>query len=253
MAKTLTDAQVVHFRERGWLAPMRAMDAEQAAANRSLKIKGHLAMLWVVELARNPFMLDAVEDLIGPDIMVFGASIFAKGGKDRAYVSRHQDNAYFGLEPHEEITAWVAFTQTSAENGALQVLPRTHLGPDLAHEETYAPDNMLARGRSLRIADESSAVTIALQSGEFSLHHERTAHGSKQNLTPRRASDSHSSTFQPMSAPLWVGAAPPWCAAWTVTAIGIPPRCRGSISTRSPAARCAPPGASIATGKAADA
>jgi hypothetical protein len=81
MAKTLTDAQVVHFRERGWLAPMRAMDAEQAAANRSLKIKGHLAMLWVVELARNPFMLDAVEDLIGPDIMVFGASIFAKGAR----------------------------------------------------------------------------------------------------------------------------------------------------------------------------
>jgi non-heme Fe2+,alpha-ketoglutarate-dependent halogenase len=90
-----------------------------------IAVKGHLAMLWVVELARNPFMLDAVEDLIGPDIMVFGASIFAKGGKDRAYVSRHQDNAYFGLEPHEEITAWVAFTQTSAENGALQVLPRT--------------------------------------------------------------------------------------------------------------------------------
>ena len=154
MAKTLTDAQVVHFREQGWLAPMRAMDAAQAAdcaariaayearmgesANRSLKIKGHLAMPWLVELGRNPAILDALEDLIGPDIMLFGASIFAKGGKDRAYVSWHQDSAYFGLDPHEEITAWVAFTQTTAENGALQVLPRTHLGPDLVHEETYA-------------------------------------------------------------------------------------------------------------------
>jgi hypothetical protein len=199
MAKALTDAQVIQFHEQGWLAPMLAMDTEQAAdcaariaayeakmgesANRSLKIKGHLAMPWVVELGRNPAILDAVEDLIGPDIMLFGASIFAKSGKDRAYVSWHQDSAYFGLEPHEEITAWVAFTQTTAENGALQVLPRTHLGPDLQHEETYAPDNMLARGQSLRIADESSAVTIALQPGEFSLHHERTAHGSKQNRT----------------------------------------------------------------------
>jgi hypothetical protein len=206
-------------------------------------------MPWVVELGRNPAILDAVEDLMGPDIMLFGASIFAKGDKDRAYVSWHQDSAYFGLEPHEEITVWVAFTQTSEENGALQVLPRTHLGPDLAHEETYAPDNMLARGQSLRIADESSAVTIALQSGEFSLHHERTAHGSKQSLTPRRASDSHCSTFQPMSAPPWVGAAPPWCAAWTVTGIGIPIRCRGSTSTPSPMARCARPGGNIATGK----
>jgi ectoine hydroxylase-related dioxygenase (phytanoyl-CoA dioxygenase family) len=197
MAKTLTDAQVTHFREQGWLAPARAMDAEQAAecvarigayeikmgqsANRSLKIKGHLAMPWVVELGRNPSILDAIEDLMGPDIMLFGASIFAKGGKDRAYVSWHQDSAYFGLEPHGEITAWVAFTQTTAENGALQVLPRTHLGPDLVHEETYAADNMLARGQSLQIADESSAVTIELAPGEFSLHHERTAHGSKQN------------------------------------------------------------------------
>jgi hypothetical protein len=101
MAKTLTDAQVVQFREQGWLAPMRAMDSEQAAdcaariaayeakmgesANRSLKIKGHLAMPWVVELGRNPAILDAVEDLMGPDIMLFGASIFAKGRKDRAY------------------------------------------------------------------------------------------------------------------------------------------------------------------------
>jgi hypothetical protein len=199
MATTLTDAQVTHFREQGWLAPLRALDATQAAdcaariaayeakmgesANRSLKIKGHLAMPWLVELGRSPAILDALEDLIGPDIMLFGASIFAKGGKDRAYVSWHQDSAYFGLEPHEEITAWVAFTQTTADNGALQVLPGTHVGPDLVHEETYAPDNMLARGQSLHIADESRAVTIELEPGEFSLHHERMAHGSKQNRT----------------------------------------------------------------------
>ena len=197
MAKTLTDAQVSHFREQGWLAPLRALDAAQAAdcaarivayearmgesANRSLKIKGHLAMPFLVEVARSPGILDALEDLIGPDILLFGASIFAKGGKDRAYVSWHQDSAYFGLDPHEEATAWVAFTHSNATNGALQVLPRTHIGPDLEHEETYAPDNMLARGQSLNIADESSAVTLELQPGEFSLHHERTAHGSKQN------------------------------------------------------------------------
>jgi Phytanoyl-CoA dioxygenase (PhyH) len=197
MAKVLTDTQVNHFRSQGWLAPLRAVDAAQAAdcaarigayeatmgesANRSLKIKGHLAMPWLVELGRNTAILDVLEDLIGPDIMLFGASIFSKGGKDRAYVSWHQDSAYFGLDPHEEITAWVAFTQTSVGNGALQVLAGSHLGPDLVHEETYAPDNMLARGQALKIDDESRAVTIELKPGEFSLHHERTAHGSKPN------------------------------------------------------------------------
>jgi hypothetical protein len=197
MAQTLTESQSSHFRREGWLAPLRAMDEAKAAdcaariaayeakmgesANRSLKIKGHLAMPWLVEVGRSPGILDALEDLMGPDILLFGASVFAKGGKDRAYVSWHQDSAYFGLEPHDEITAWVAFTQSNAENGALQVLPRTHLGPDLVHEETYAPDNMLARGQSLQIADESNAVVIELKPGEFSLHHERMAHGSKQN------------------------------------------------------------------------
>jgi hypothetical protein len=199
MAKTLTDAQVAQFREQGWLAPLRAMDAERAAtcaariaayeaemgesANRSLKIKGHLAMPWLVDIARSASVLDALDDLIGPDILLFGASIFAKNGDGRAYVSWHQDSAYFGLAPHEEITAWVAFTPSNAENGALQVLPGTHLGPDLPHEETYASDNMLARGQALRIDDESSAVTLELGAGKFSLHHERTAHGSKPNRT----------------------------------------------------------------------
>jgi non-haem Fe2+, alpha-ketoglutarate-dependent halogenase len=121
MAKRLSDAQLRHFREQGWLAPLCAMDAAQAtdcavriadyeaktgeSANRSLKIKGYLAMPWLVEVGRNANILDVLEDLIGPDIMLFGASIFAKGGMDRAYVSWHQDSAYFGLEPHEEITA----------------------------------------------------------------------------------------------------------------------------------------------------
>jgi hypothetical protein len=202
MGKILTDAQIAQFHDVGWFAPLRAISADEADicrgkvegyeakvghnANQTLKIKGHLAMPWIVELGRNPRILDAVEDLIGPDILLFGASIFAKEGNDRAYVSWHQDSAYFGLDPHREVTAWVAFTPSNAANGALQVLPRTHRGPDLHHRETYAPDNMLARGQSLDIADESSAVTIELQPGEFSLHHERMAHGSKTNKTGRR-------------------------------------------------------------------
>lgn len=202
MAGSLTQAQIAQFRTHGWLAPLRAIDAEQAAdcvrrvrayedhvgadANRSLKIKGHLAMPWVVELARSPAILDAVESLIGPDILLFGASIFAKGGGGREYVSWHQDSAYFGLAPHEEVTAWVALTESHADNGALQVLPGTHVQPDLQHEETFAEGNMLARGQSIAVADDSAAVTLTLQPGEFSLHHERTVHGSQPNRSDGR-------------------------------------------------------------------
>lgn len=202
MPKLLTDDQVRQFREEGWLAPLDVMGADEARAcrerveglearvgreaNAFMKIKGHLAAPWIVDLARRPEILDAVEDLIGPDILLFGASIFAKGARDTRYVSWHQDSAYFGLSPHEEVTAWVAFTESTTENGCLQVVPRTHLGPDRKHVETYAPDNMLARGQELRDIDESEAVSLQLAPGQFSLHHERTAHGSKANRTDDR-------------------------------------------------------------------
>lgn len=197
MPKVLTPEQVQHFHREGYAFPFRAMDAQQARqyreliesyeraaghdANRTLKIKGHLAFPALVELARNPRILDAVEDLIGPNILLFGASIFAKDPGDPRYVSWHQDSAYFGLSPHEEVTAWVGLTDATEENGCLRVLPGSHIGPDLRHEETYAPDNMLAKGQTLVGIDESKAVSMPVRAGEFSLHHERTAHSSLPN------------------------------------------------------------------------
>lgn len=201
MPTHLTEAQLSHFRREGYVFPFRAVSPERAAeyrariesyerhvghdANRTLKIKGNLAFPWLMDLARNPRILDAVEDIIGPHILLFGASIFAKDARDPRYVSWHQDSAYFGLEPHEEVTAWVAFTESTVEKGCLKVMPRTHLGPDLHHVETYAQDNMLARGQSIEDLDERQAVCLELSAGEFSLHQERTAHAS----APNRGSD----------------------------------------------------------------
>ena len=115
MGKHLTDAQLAHFREHGYGYPFDALTAQKRRtcrarieayersaghdANRTLKIKGHLAFPWLIDLGRHPRILDAVEDLIGPDILLFGASVFAKDGRDPRYVSWHQDSAYFGLTP----------------------------------------------------------------------------------------------------------------------------------------------------------
>lgn len=199
--KLLTEAQKRQFDEQGYLFPLRAFDAAQAAgyrarieayersvghdANRTLKIKGHLAFPWLMEIATNPHILDAVEDLIGPDILLFGASIFAKDGRDPRYVSWHQDSAYFGLTPHREVTAWVALSEASTLHGCLRVAPGTHRGPALQHVETFAKDNMLAKGQALQGIDEAAAVEMPLAAGEFSLHHEQTAHSS----LPNRAGD----------------------------------------------------------------
>jgi hypothetical protein len=202
MPKQLTSVQVDDFNRRGFAYPFRAFDAERAAAyrerieayeksvghdaNRTLKIKGNLAFPWLMEIAATPAILDAVEALIGPDILLFGASIFAKDARDPRYVSWHQDSAYFGLTPHREVTAWVAFTEASSLHGCLRVAPGTHRGPALRHVETFAKENMLAKGQTLVGIDDATAVEMPLQAGEFSLHHEHTAHSSLPNRSADR-------------------------------------------------------------------
>jgi hypothetical protein len=200
--KKLTPDQKRQFDEQGYVFPFRAFDAERATgyrerieayersanidANRTLKIKGYLAFPWLMEIAREPEILDAVEDIIGPDILLFGASIFAKGGRDPRYVSWHQDSAYFGLTPHREVTAWVALSEASSLHGCLRVAPGTHRGPALQHVETHAKDNMLAKGQALQGIDEAAAVEMPLTAGQFSLHHEQTAHSSLPNRSQER-------------------------------------------------------------------
>jgi len=202
MAGSLTSAQVEHFRREGWLCPMDAIPPGEAAANLAsldgydgklgadaslrLKIKAQVVAPWMTGLARNPHILDAVESLIGPDILLFGASVFAKRARDARFVSWHQDSAYYGLDPHEEVTAWVALTPSKVANGCLRVLPRSHLMADFRHEETYDPKNLLARGQSIQGIDEAQAVSLELEAGQFSLHHERTAHCSHPNPSDQR-------------------------------------------------------------------
>lgn len=202
MPKFLTDTQIRQFHDAGYVAPFRAMsrdDAlacrrrieayEQAAghdANQTLKIKGHLAFPWLVELGRNNSVLDAVEDLIGPDILLFTSTLWPKSGGDGRYVSWHQDSAYFGFDRHDEVTAWVALTNSSAENGCVRVMPGSHRGPDYQHEETLAKDNLLIRGQTIQGLDEAKAVRLELHPGQFSLHHERMAHSSQPNLSSGR-------------------------------------------------------------------
>ncbi len=197
MAGGLDAAEAAHFREHGYFFPKRAVSAAEAGRYRRLldryetvlgtepqtylKIKAHVAAPWIVDLARNAAILDAVESLIGGDILLFGTSLFAKKARDSRFVSWHQDSAYYGLDPHEEVTAWVALTPATRENGCMRVIPGSHRGPDLVHEETYDPQNLLARGQSIHGLDDARAVHMELEAGEFSLHHERTAHGSLAN------------------------------------------------------------------------
>lgn len=191
-------ADAAFYREHGYLAPFDGIDpADAAAMCRDLErfrreagmsagdvnMKAHLCFRRSHEFCFEPRILDVVEALIGADILVFAARFWIKGGNDGAYVSWHQDSAYFGLDPHELVTVWLALTDSNSANGCVRVLPGTHRGESHSHVETFHQDNLLARGQSIEGIDDSGAVDLELRAGQFSCHHERIVHGSLPNAT----------------------------------------------------------------------
>jgi len=146
----------------------------------------HLLLRWVYRIASHPRVLDAVEHILGPNLIVWSSAWFPKMPEDRRYISWHQDATYWGLHPPSVTTAWIALSESTPENGCLRVMPGSHQGPLLPQIETYARDNVLSRGQEIAVeVDESKAVDLVLQPGEMSLHHIGIVHGSKANYSKK--------------------------------------------------------------------
>jgi ectoine hydroxylase-related dioxygenase (phytanoyl-CoA dioxygenase family) len=144
----------------------------------------HFVMKWAFEIASHPRVLDAVEDVIGPNILAWSTAWFSKMPGDKAFVSWHQDGTYWNLEPPTVVTAWVALTPATAANGCMRVIPGTHQRPKMPQRETYAADNVLSRGQEIAVeVNEADAVDLTLRPGEMSLHHIWIVHGSKANTS----------------------------------------------------------------------
>jgi len=200
--KSLDPGALAHYQQHGFLAPIPVLSADEVARARSaleaheaehgrlsgpLRQKSHLLFTWLDSLIRHPAILDAVEDVIGPNILVWGTSFFIKEACDPGYVSWHQDSTYWGLDPADIVTAWVALSESTAENGAMRVIPDSHLIDQVPHRDTFAEGNLLSRGQEVAVeVDEARAVMMTLQPGEMSLHHVRLIHGSDPNHSSRR-------------------------------------------------------------------
>jgi chlorinating enzyme len=169
----------------------QALEAHEAEAGGPLagplRHKSHLLFTWLADLVRHPAILDAVEDVIGPNILCWGSSFFIKEPRNPGFVSWHQDSTYWGLDPADVITAWVAFSDSTPENGAMRVIPGTHLMDQIPHRDTFRPENLLSRGQEIEVdVDERQAVMLELEAGEMSLHHVRLIHGSDPNPSDQR-------------------------------------------------------------------
>jgi ectoine hydroxylase-related dioxygenase (phytanoyl-CoA dioxygenase family) len=92
-------------------------------------------------------ILDAVEDLHGPDLLCWTTNFFIKEAADPAFVSWHQDATYWGLSEPDVVTAWVAFTPATEANGAMEYIPGSHRLDQIPHRDTFAKHNLLTRAR----------------------------------------------------------------------------------------------------------
>jgi ectoine hydroxylase-related dioxygenase (phytanoyl-CoA dioxygenase family) len=164
-------------------------DAEAAGDLRIVaQTKFYLRFPWVHKMATHPALLDAVEDLIGPNIMLYHNTVWFKNGGDGAYVSFHQDNTYFGHDPCEVLTAWLAITPATIDNGCMQFLPGTQkLGQlDLKDPDIHGA-NMLTSGQTADFDPNSvDPFPVELRPGECSIHHAFLIHGSLPNNAPDR-------------------------------------------------------------------
>ena len=147
-----------------------------------LQFKVHLIFTWADRIVRHPAVLDAVEALIGHDILVWNTAVLIKKPHDRDFVSWHQDIYYWGNDPAHVVGAWVALADSTPENGCVRVIPGSHKWGVLPHKDTFGEDNMLSRGQQIvQPIAEDLAVDMALRAGEMSLHHTATVHGSRPN------------------------------------------------------------------------
>jgi hypothetical protein len=139
----------------------------------------HLAFRWACELATCPKILDTVEQLLGPDLLVHSSSVFYKAPVDGTFVDWHQDGCLLRLSDPHYVTAWIALTPSTADNGCMKVIPGSHT-TRVAHEDRGLTGNQLSHS-IVGSVDESAAVDVALAPGEFSLHHPDLIHGSGLN------------------------------------------------------------------------
>ena len=197
MPRILSPAQIEGFARDGFVAPIRAISAERARyyrdrlegferaypeARLKLDQKAHMICPWVDEMIREPLILDATEDLIGPDILCWGTSLRAKAADGKTFAGWHQDTAYADVRPIVVIVA-LALSPSRAENGCIRAIPGSHQGPLLPHKEAFKTDSLLSREQYIDAPlDHAAAVDLALEPGEIALFNNAIIHGSKPNF-----------------------------------------------------------------------
>ena len=152
------------------------------------RVNAHCVLPLAARLAQDPRVLDAVEGILGPNLMIWSAEFFIKEPHTTQVVGMHQDLTYWGLgETSDQVTAWIALSPSTVESGCMDFVAGSHKNPILPHTDTYSDNNLLSRGQEIAVdVAEEDKTHIELQPGQMSLHHGLTFHGSGPNTSDDR-------------------------------------------------------------------
>ena len=199
---SLNEKQLKDYKDHGFVAPIDVLTLEEAT-----KIKEEIEYIekkWPDELiglgrnnvhyispifdqvCHNSKILDAVESIIGKDILVGGTTLFIKDPDEKGFVSWHQDAKYIGFEPHNWVTAWLAITDANEENGCMRMWSGSHKEKIKKHKDTFNENNLLTRGQTVQNVPLEDTTPNILKAGQLSLHHPMIVHGSGSNKSNTR-------------------------------------------------------------------
>ncbi|MEM7408013.1 MAG: phytanoyl-CoA dioxygenase family protein [Pseudomonadota bacterium] len=193
------DALAVSYARDGFLSPVPILSAEEAAAHRVelehveqqlgvLHYKNKVHTIWpaAFALATHPRVLDVVESLLGPDILLHNTCYIIKEAETHAHVSWHQDLTHWGFDGGDQVSLWLAITPATAESGCMRMVPGSHAGGQMHHDSVADTSNLLLRGQTVRDVAENTARLCPLAPGEASFHHGWTLHASLPNHAKAR-------------------------------------------------------------------
>tara|TARA_B100001123_G_scaffold79903_1_gene90721 strand:+ start:426 stop:1253 length:828 start_codon:yes stop_codon:yes gene_type:complete len=200
--KSLSAEQLKKYEDHGFVSPIDVLSSKEAT-----KIKEEIEYIekkWPNELVglgrnnvhyispvfdqvcHNSKILDAVESIIGKDILVGGTTLFIKDPDKKGFVSWHQDAKYIGFEPYNWVTAWLAITDANEKNGCMRMWSGSHKEKIKDHKDTYDENNLLTRGQTVQNVPIEKITPNILKAGQLSLHHPMIVHGSGLNKSNQR-------------------------------------------------------------------
>ena len=198
----LSEQQINFYNKKGYIAPINVLSKQEANEIRqeieiieekwpnALEGIGrnylHLISPVLNKVCLNNKILDAVESIIGKNILICGTTLFIKNPHEKDFVSFHQDAKYIGLEPHNWVTAWIAVTDTNEKNGCMRMWSGSHKKNLIYHEQKFDENNLLTRGQTIKNVPLEETDPVVLEAGQMSLHHPTVVHGSGLNKSKER-------------------------------------------------------------------